>query len=126
MPKLEFKKFNGDTLKWKEFWDSFEATIHKDPTMPPINKFNYLRTQLEDRALKSIEGLELTNANYETAITLLQERYAKKQMVLDAHYTHLMDLAQASNNTSSLRATYDAVEKHLRSLQLLGEDIHHR
>ena len=81
---------------------------------------------MEDRALKSIEGLELTNANCETAITLLQERSGKKQMVLDAHYTHLIDLAQASNNTGSLRATYDAVEKHLRSLQSLGDDIHHR
>ena len=126
LSKLEFKKFNGDTLKWQEFWDSFEATIHKDPTMSPINKFNYLRTQLEDRVLKIIEELELTNANYETAITLLQEHYGKKQMVLDAHYTHLMDLAQASNNTSSFRVTYDAVETHLRSLQSLGENIHHR
>ena len=126
LSKLEFKKFNGDTLKWQEFWDSFEATIHKDPTMSPINKFNYLRTQLEDRVLKIIEELELTNANYETAITLLQEHYGKKKMVLDAHYTHLMDLAQASNNTSSFRVTYDAVETHLRSLQSLGENIHHR
>ena len=94
--------------------------------MPPINKFNYLQTQLKDRALKTIEGLELMNANYETAITLLWKRYGKKPMVLDPHYTHLMDLAQASNSTSSLRATYNAVEKHLRSLQSLGEDIHHR
>ena len=66
------------------------------------------------------------NANYETVITLLQGRYRKKQMVLDAHYTHLMDLAQVSNNTSSFRVTYDAVETHLRSLQSLGENIHHR
>ena len=73
-----------------------------------------------------MEGLELTNANYETAITLLQQRYGRKQMVLDAHYTHLMDIAQASNNTSSLRVTYDAAEKHPRSLQSLGKDIHHR
>ena len=126
LPKLEFKKFNDGTLKWQEFWDSFEATIHKDPTMPNINKFNYLRTQLEDRALKTINRLELTNANYETAITLLQERYGKKRMVLDAHYAQLIDLAQASNNTSPLRATYDAIEKHLRLLQSLGEDIHYR
>ena len=76
--------------------------------------------------MKTIGGLELMNANYETIITLLQERYGKKQMALDAHYTHLLDLAQASNNTSSLRATYNAVVKHLRSLQSLGEDIHHR
>ena len=94
--------------------------------MSPINKFNYLQTHLEDRALKTTEGLELTNTDYKTAITLLQERYGKRQMVLDAHYIHLIDLVQASNNTSSPRATYNAVEKYLRSLQSLGEDIHHR
>ena len=44
-------------------------------------------------------------------------------MVLDAHYTHLMDLATASDSTSSLRATYDAVETHLRSLQSLRQII---
>ena len=47
-------------------------------------------------------------------------------MVLDAHYTHLMDLHKQATNTSSLRATYDPVEKHLSSLQSLGEDVHHR
>ena len=41
LPKLEFKKLKGNTLKWQEFWGYFEATIHKNPTMPPINKFNY-------------------------------------------------------------------------------------
>ena len=94
--------------------------------MLTINKFNYLRTQLEDGALKTIERLELTNANFETAITLLRDCYGKKQMVLDAHYTPLIDLAKASDSTSSLRATYDAVEKHLRSLQWLGKDIRHK
>ena len=82
---MPFKKFNGDTLKWQEFWDSFEVTIHKDPPMPPINKFNHLQTHLKDTALKTIEGLDLTNANYETALTLLRKRYGKKQIVLDAH-----------------------------------------
>ena len=53
--------------------------------MPPINKFNYLQSHLKDTALKTIEGLDLTNANYETALTLLRKRYGKKQIVLDAH-----------------------------------------
>ena len=73
--------------------------------MSPINKFNYLKTQLKDTALKTIEGLDLTNANYETAITLLRKRYGKKQIVLDVHQTHLMDLAQARNSNSLLQAT---------------------
>ena len=62
------------------------------------------------------------NTNYETAITLLQECYGKKQMVQNAHNTHLMYLTQASNNTSSLRATYDAAEDiHWGKMSITGK-----
>ena len=65
-------------MKWQEFWDTFEATIHKNPSLLPIEKFNYLKSLLENEASKSIAGLELTNANYEAAINLLKERYGNK------------------------------------------------
>ena len=29
LPELEIPSFNGEQLKWSEFWDSFSATIHK-------------------------------------------------------------------------------------------------
>ena len=29
LPKLEIQQFNGDKLKWCEFWDSFSASVHK-------------------------------------------------------------------------------------------------
>ena len=38
--------FNGDKLKWTEFWDSFEATIHKNTKMSDIEKLNYLMSKL--------------------------------------------------------------------------------
>ena len=64
------------------------------------------------------------NINYETAITLLQECYGKKQMVLNARNTHLMYLAQASNNTSLLRATYDAAEDiHCGKMSITGKSF---
>ena len=73
LPKLELKKFGGQILRWQEFWDAFEATIHKKPSLQPIGKFNYLKAQLEDEALKSTGGLELTNTNYNVAIDILKE-----------------------------------------------------
>lgn len=36
--KLEIKNCNCDTLKWQEFWDSFEATINKSTTYEPSLK----------------------------------------------------------------------------------------
>ena len=123
LPKLELKKFGGNILKWQEFWDTFEATIHNNPSLQSIDKFNYLRAQLESDALKSIAGLELTNVNYEVAVKLLRERYGNRQLMVDSHYTRLMDMQQAINKIQSLRSTYDTIEQHLRSLQALGEDV---
>ena len=37
-----------------------------------------------------------------------------------------MEMPPASNKTTSLRAMYDALEQHLRSLHSLGEDISQR
>ena len=29
LPKLELKKLDGNILKWQEFWDAFDSTIHQ-------------------------------------------------------------------------------------------------
>ena len=110
-------------MKWQEFWDSFEASIHKNPNLQPVDKFNYLRAELEGDASVVISGLELTNTNYEVAVNLLQERFGRDELIMDAHYSALMDLPVSLINTAKLRETYDMIEKHLRSLKALGENV---
>ena len=44
-PQLEITPFSGDVLKWKEFWDTFEASIDKAKYVP-IDKLNYLKSKL--------------------------------------------------------------------------------
>ena len=105
LPKLESKKFGGEILKWQEFWDIFEASIHKNSSLQPIDKFSYLRAQLEREALKAISGLELTNSNYDAAIAILKERYGNEQLIVDTHYTKLMEMPPTVNRTTSLRDT---------------------
>ena len=43
--------------------------------------------------------------------------------MMDAHYSALMDLPVSLNITAKLRATYYMIEKHLRSLKALGENV---
>ena len=126
LPKLELKRFNGQLLRWQAFWDTFEATIHKNDSLHKIDKFNYLRSQLEGDALKSIAGLELTHANYDVAIEILKERYGNVQLIIENHYAKLSDMSTASNKTNVLRSTFNTIEQHLRSLEALGEDIDHK
>ena len=60
LSKLELQKFNGSILKWQEFWDSSDASIHKNPNLQPVDKFNYLRAELEGDVSVVICRLELT------------------------------------------------------------------
>ena len=89
-------------MKWQEFWDSFEASIYKNPNLQPVDKFNYLRAELEGDASVNISGLELTNTNYEVAVNILQERFGRDELMMDAHYSALMDLPVSLINTAKL------------------------
>lgn len=84
-PQLDIKVFSGDVLKWQEFWDAFDASIHK-ANYVPVDKFNYLKSKLEGEALEAISGYQLSNENYAVVIDLLKKRFGNKQLIIDAHY----------------------------------------
>ncbi|KAK2561806.1 hypothetical protein P5673_015192 [Acropora cervicornis] len=52
-----------------------------------------------------------------------KQRFGRDELMMDAHYSALMDLPVSLNVTEKLRATYDMIEKHLRSLKALGENV---
>lgn len=114
LPKLELLKFNGNIFSWCEFWDSFVSLIHNNTALQPIDKFNYLKVQLEGDARAVISGLELTNANYDVAVNMLLDRYGNLNLLVDAHYSQLREIPVSTNNTYKLRTTVDLIEKHLR------------
>ena len=41
LPKLTLKKFKGDIKEWTPFWDSYSSSIHDNPDLNKIDKFNY-------------------------------------------------------------------------------------
>ena len=123
LPRLKLKKLDGNTLKWQEFCNAFDSTIQQNERLQRVNKFSYLRSQLVGSANETFPRLDLTNDNYDIAIKLLKERYGKKQILIDAHYTQLMNLPIAINKTLSLRTYFDETKKHFHASQSLGENV---
>ena len=122
LPKLFINKFSGDPSKWNSFWDTFEASVHNNSFLAPIDKFNYLKSYMEGAAAESIEGLSLTNANYEEAITILKSRFGNKQQIINRHMNILLNLPSVSseNNVKGLRQLHDTVQSNIRSLKNVG------
>ena len=89
-------------------------------------KFNYLQTLLEGPAAKAIKGLPMVEANYDSAVEMLKERYGNKQKIISLHMEALPKLqACSSDKASQLRMIYDHINVHVRSLEALGVTLEH-
>ena len=121
LPKLTLPVFTGDLLMWQPFCDSFDSAVHNSPSLSKVQKFNYLRAQLQGDASRVIAGLPLTEDNYDNAIELLSEQYGQPYKIVEAHMKALSEISSPSNTLSSLQLYYDTIQAHLRGLAALGK-----
>jgi hypothetical protein len=118
--KLELPRFGGDALKWREFWDSFQASVHDRTEISAIEKFTFLKNHLDDEALLMVQGYSLTAANYDTVIEALAKRYGDPEIAIFAHLNAMITMPIAGNTLEELQRTFDECERHIRSLVVLG------
>lgn len=64
----------------------------------------------------------MTDGNYDHAIDLLQNRFGRKDLLINAHMTKLLNLCpvKKSQDVSARRQLYDECEVQIRSLESLG------
>jgi len=63
LPKLHLPTFDGNPLQWWTFWN-FSAAVDSNPYLTGIQKFNYLRAQLQGGASYVISGFPMSDINY--------------------------------------------------------------
>ncbi|XP_066927907.1 uncharacterized protein [Clytia hemisphaerica] len=122
LPKLTLQKFNGDSLKWKPFLDSFNIAVGENDELSGVEKMNYLKSLLTEKAEQTISGLALSNENYPIAMKLLEERFGDEQIIISSHMNKLLELPKIMNvrDIIGLRILYDTAESQIRSLQAFG------
>ena len=121
LPKLTLQKFKGDITQFRSFWDSFTSAVHNNPNLWTIDKLNYLNSMLEDRALRAVQGLPITEGNYQSALDILNQRFGKPQAIISAHMEELMKIpACTGEKPSQLRYVYDKISVRVRGLESLG------
>ena len=121
LPKLMLPKFKGDIKNWTTFWESFKSAVHDNEAIPKVDKFNYLNSLLEGAAFRTIQGLTLSEANYDSAIEMLQERFGNPQQIISAHMEGLLKISNCAGDRSvTLRVVFDKIMVHVRGLEALG------
>ena len=122
LPKMHLPNFDGNLLKWPEFWDVFESSVDKQ-NISDVAKFSYLKGALRGTAFMAISGISLTNENYSVAVAILKEKFEKKDSIIEMLYTKLHHLSVSSTKFNDIKYTYDTVERLLRQLESQGEQV---
>ena len=122
LPKITLRKYGGNPAEWTSFWDSYQSSIHNNPDLSDIDKFNYLRSLLERTAFDAIASLTNSSDNYQQAIDILHKRFGNKQLIISKHIDILLNLraVQSDHHLRDLRRLYDTTESQVRGLKSLG------
>ena len=118
LPKMELKTFDGNALRWHEFWECFEHGVHKPTNLPAHQKLQYLTSSLRGAAFVTVSELDMRGDNYEVAVKLLQERYSHKNVLRKAHLGGLEKVAPelGSYEIQKMKRLYEEVESHYKAL----------
>ncbi|KAJ4437631.1 hypothetical protein ANN_17776 [Periplaneta americana] len=124
LPPIKLKPFSGDVETWARFWEQFESSIDKDPSLSTIYKHIFLRGYLEDEPKQFVDGIPVIAETYEETKKILRTRYGDKNRIIQAHLDYLEDVKPIRIATpEALNTTYIECHRRVRALRALGEDV---
>jgi hypothetical protein len=82
---IKLEPFAGDLEMCSQFWEQFESSIYKDPTLTTINKHVFLRGYLESEPKLLVDGISVIATTYEETKNILHALYVNKNRIIQAH-----------------------------------------
>lgn len=126
LPRVNLPSFSGKFDEWMPFHNIFDSMIHRNTTLPNVQKMQYLLAALKGAALDVVSSLETSDENYTMAWEMLIDRYDDSSLIVQKHVRALFDLPIINKeNHGLLRRMIDSVLKHLRVLKALERSIDH-
>ncbi|GFW71857.1 integrase catalytic domain-containing protein [Trichonephila clavipes] len=93
LPKLTLESFSGkDISSFPSFWARFKSAVHENSSLNDVDKFSYLKSVVTSDAELAIRGLTLTSENYAKAMKILENRFGRKELIVDFHMNRLLNL----------------------------------
>ena len=78
---------------------------------------------LKGSALSAIARIPFTSENYSLVVKLLQERFGRKEAIVELLYFKLQNLPKTGNKFADIQRVSETIEKVLRQLEAHGKSI---
>ncbi|MCP9261978.1 Pao retrotransposon peptidase family protein [Dirofilaria immitis] len=121
LPQLQLPTFSGDPKTWRQFWNSFDVAVHFQ-AIPDVQKLNYLMSCLRGEALLAVRGYDIAPQNYDIIRKVLIEKFDEDSIIKKSLYAELQSIERSDRDW---KATTEAIERILRQLEAIGENLDH-
>ncbi|GFW18902.1 integrase catalytic domain-containing protein [Trichonephila clavipes] len=99
LPKLTLESFSGkDISSFPSFWARFKSAVHENSSLNDVDKFSYLKSVVTSDAELAARGLTLISENYAKAMKILEDRFGRKELIVDFHMNRLLNLTPVRVN----------------------------
>lgn len=126
LPDIKLPTFCGKNEDWLMYRDLFIALIHENEDLSDVQKLQYLRGTLSDKALNVIKQIQISGENYELAWKRLVERYDNSRSMIDNYISQLCSLPSACKGLAKdLRNLLDTSILCVDALKKLHQSVEH-
>ncbi|KAL7724670.1 hypothetical protein ACLKA6_012328 [Drosophila palustris] len=101
LPRITIPKFDGDILKWTQFFDMFVSMVH-ETNMPTIRKMWYLKTSVVGEAERMIRQIDLKEDNYLHAWNILVDTYDNPRDIATTVLNRFLNQQAINDNTRGI------------------------
>ena len=124
LPEVRAPLFDGTLENWTYFYDTFSSTVDRNENLTKVQKFQYLRSSITGRAARSIQSLELTEANYPIALTTLKEKFNCPLRICMRHWELMRNYPEIKRETpEAIKDLLQTISVNLKALEKLGQPV---
>ncbi|XP_068987504.1 uncharacterized protein [Bombus flavifrons] len=124
LPEVRLPQFDGALENWTYFYDTFLSTVDRNENLTNVQRFQHLRSSVTGRAARSIQSLELTEANYPIALNTLKEKFNCALRICMRHWELLRSYPEIKRETpEAIEDLLETVSVNLKALEKLGQPV---
>ncbi|XP_044760801.1 uncharacterized protein LOC123318251 [Coccinella septempunctata] len=120
MPQIQLPRFNGELESFPGFIALYDKVIHTNQDLSDIEKFAFLLSYLDGRALALAQTVVFDPNNYETVYDLLKNEFSNVRVVASHYFNQIFPLQPIKSvNPNSLKVFCDTLQANVNCLNKL-------
>lgn len=124
LPKISLPSFSGSYHTWLSFKNRYTNLIHDSTSLSNVEKLEYLKSCVTDKAERTIQRYQITDMNYALAWKQLNDKYDNQRILQVTQVEMIIDRKPVKTESAKeLRELLDVTQECLESLKNLDVDV---